>query len=294
MNKENLIPSINFHLWEPCNMRCKFCFATFQDVKRIILPKGHLSKEDAIKVVNKIADFGFKKITFVGGEPTLCPWLYELVLLAKEKALLTNIVTNGYVFARNKALLEKFKNIADWITVSIDSFVEQINIISGRATNKNTLSFSDYYILANNIQDLGIGFKNNTVVHKYNFNEKMSDKIKILQPERWKIFQVLPITGENDKNINNFLISKDEFKHFIKINPNNAIIENNEAMTNSYVMLDPAGRFFNNQNGKYFYSPAILDKDIDLCYNQMEYNYNKFINRKGDYYIKTENIQKFK
>lgn len=27
------IPSVNYHIWEPCNMRCRFCFATFQDVK---------------------------------------------------------------------------------------------------------------------------------------------------------------------------------------------------------------------------------------------------------------------
>ena len=31
-------PSVNFHLWEPCNMRCRFCFATFQDVKQTVLP----------------------------------------------------------------------------------------------------------------------------------------------------------------------------------------------------------------------------------------------------------------
>ncbi|MEO0472453.1 MAG: radical SAM protein, partial [Bacteroidota bacterium] len=67
------VPSVNFHLWEPCNMRCGFCFATFQDVKRTILPKGHLPKEDALNVVQAIAKAGFEKITFAGGEPTLCP-----------------------------------------------------------------------------------------------------------------------------------------------------------------------------------------------------------------------------
>ncbi len=51
-NQENqFIPSVNFHLWEPCNMRCKFCFASFQDVKSGILPKGHLSKDETIRIV---------------------------------------------------------------------------------------------------------------------------------------------------------------------------------------------------------------------------------------------------
>ena len=65
-----LIPSVNYHLWQPCNMRCKFCYATFLDVKQSVLPKGHLPKEETIKVVEQIAKAGFEKITFAGGEPT--------------------------------------------------------------------------------------------------------------------------------------------------------------------------------------------------------------------------------
>ena len=40
MHTASEIPSVNFHLWKPCNMSCKFCFATFQDFDRDILPKG--------------------------------------------------------------------------------------------------------------------------------------------------------------------------------------------------------------------------------------------------------------
>lgn len=57
-----IVPSVNYHLWEPCNMRCRFCFATFQDVKRDMrLPKGHLPEKDSIKVVEKLAEAGFEK-----------------------------------------------------------------------------------------------------------------------------------------------------------------------------------------------------------------------------------------
>ena len=55
MKYKAFIPSVNFHLWEPCNMRCKFCFATFQDVKKAILPKGHMKKEESLNVVRLIA-----------------------------------------------------------------------------------------------------------------------------------------------------------------------------------------------------------------------------------------------
>ncbi|QQR95242.1 MAG: radical SAM protein [Bacteroidota bacterium] len=92
---KQFIPAVNFHLWEPCNMRCKFCFATFQDVKRSILPKGHLPKEQAVQVVQQLADFGFQKITFAGGEPTLCKWLPDLIATAKGSGMTTMIVSNG-------------------------------------------------------------------------------------------------------------------------------------------------------------------------------------------------------
>ena len=65
-------------------MDCEFCFATFQDVKREMkLPKGHLPKEYCLLVVDQIAEVGFEKINFVGGEPTLCPWLPDLIVRAK-------------------------------------------------------------------------------------------------------------------------------------------------------------------------------------------------------------------
>ncbi len=37
MNDTIKIPSVNYHLWRPCNMRCEFCFATFQDIPSAIL-----------------------------------------------------------------------------------------------------------------------------------------------------------------------------------------------------------------------------------------------------------------
>ena len=67
------IPTVNYHLWKPCNMRCKFCFAAFKDIGQHILPKGHLGRENCMLVVESLAQAGFRKINFAGGEPTLCP-----------------------------------------------------------------------------------------------------------------------------------------------------------------------------------------------------------------------------
>ena len=54
------IPSVNFHLWKPCNMRCRFCFATFQDVGQDVLPNGHLPREGCLSVVEALASAGVR------------------------------------------------------------------------------------------------------------------------------------------------------------------------------------------------------------------------------------------
>ena len=100
-------------------MKCGFCFATFQDVKREMkLPKGHLPKEACISVVDRIAEFGFKKINFAGGEPTLCPWLPDLIIRAKEHEMITSIVTNG---SKITEWLDNLSGSLDWIGLSIDT-----------------------------------------------------------------------------------------------------------------------------------------------------------------------------
>lgn len=61
------------------------------------------------------------------------------------------------------------------------------------------------------------------------------------------------------------------------------IREHNSEMKDSYVMVDPAGRFYNNKNGMQEYSQSILNNGVEMTYREMNYNYQNFINRKGLY-----------
>lgn len=287
MKEQKLIPSINFHLWAHCNMRCKFCFAQFQDVKSSVLPKGHLAEEDALKIVRAVAEYGFEKITFVGGEPMLCPWLPELIKEAKRFGLTTMIVTNGSL------LTEKFlstnENYLDWITISIDSLDMDINQKIGRGLNGvHPLSMDKYIDLIEKVHHYNYGLKINTVVNAYNKSEDLNEFIKYAQPKRWKIFQALPIAGQNDKYIEELSVSKSIFEQYIErhseaSNYPKVIAESNSAMQGSYVMIDPAGRFFDNVNGKHRYSRPILSVGMQQAIDDIELNYQKFIDRQGVY-----------
>lgn len=280
-----MIPSVNFHIWEPCNMRCKFCFATFQEMKQTILPKGHLPIDQSIDVVRKLSNAGFEKITFVGGEPTLCPWLIELVIEAKRLGMNTGIVTNGSKLTED--YLTKFQSFLDWIGISVDSLDESTNIKIGRAIMGNKpINSNDYYHLFDRIHKFGFQLKINTVVTSLNYQENLSEFILNSGTTRWKVFQVLPIKGENDTHIDQLQINDEQFESFIQnhhLQKDIMVPESNDLMLGSYAMVDPAGRFFNNSTGSLVFSQRITDVGAQKAYEEVHPDEAKFLKRGGKY-----------
>jgi radical S-adenosyl methionine domain-containing protein 2 len=281
------IPSVNYHLWEPCNMKCKFCFATFQDVKQTILPKGHLSREESLLVVDALIAAGFEKITFAGGEPTLCKWLDELIMRAKEGGMTTMIVTNGVMLT--DTWLARMQGHLDWVTISIDTLDPAQQIAMGRVQRGKPVATETYEQIIAMVKKYGIRFKLNTVVSAANYTDNMSDFVLRVAPERWKIFQVLPIKGQNDAHIDDFVISNIAFDTYITrhnwLNTAGVITvpENNTAMTSSYAMVDPAGRFYDNSLGELSYSQPILKVGVTEALQQVTIDVERFTERDGVY-----------
>lgn len=280
----SVVPSVNFHLWQPCNMRCKFCFATFQDVKKTVLPKGHLPENEALEVVKRLAEYGFEKMTFVGGEPTLCPWLSQLIRLAKEKGMTTMLVTNGTQL--HSKFLQENRDYLDWITLSIDSLNPKINEKAGRKQPGKPAPDGDFYSsLIKKIKQHDYKFKMNTVVHAENVHEDFHAFIRRHEPVRWKVFQVLPIEGQNDGSIGHLAISNKDYHQFQKKHEDisQAVFESNDDLTASYAMVDPAGRFFDNTRGTYYYSQKILDVGVERAIQEVAIDQDKFKKRGGHY-----------
>jgi len=282
------VETVNFHLWQPCNMRCMFCFATFQDVRRTVLPDGHLPKQDAELVVTRLAEAGFRKITFAGGEPLLCPWIVDVVSLAKSHGLTTALVTNGSLLSDD--LLENFRCILDWITLSIDSIQPQTLQLLGRQTAGRAITEYEYVRLCAKIKNYGFWLKINTVVTARNWQENLTDFIIAVRPIRWKIFQVLPILGQNTSKVDPLLISSDQFRSYICRHTDvghygiQAVPEDNDAMKGSYAMVDPAGRFFDDVGPHgHTYSDPILDVGVLKAISQVRVSRTKFLARGGLY-----------
>ena len=287
MNTSTRVPSANFHLWKPCNMTCGFCFATFQDVGRDDLPMGHLPFKESLAVVEALATAGFDKVNFAGGEPILCPWLPDLLRRAKELGLTTSVVTNGSCVTQE--WLELVDGCLDWAAVSIDT-LDPVKLKSiGRTTRAGPMSEADYLRVIGMLKQCDIRLKINTVVTRINYDEDLAGFIAKAGPERWKLLQVLPVKGQNDGLVDNLVITGEEFAQYVARNlyvENMGIVvvpESNDMMTGSYVMVDPAGRFFDNVAGVHVYSRPINKVGVDAALKEVSVDPDKFLLRDGLY-----------
>ncbi len=103
------------------------------------------------------------------------------------------------------------------------------------------------------------------------------------------MLQVLPVKGQNDEYIADLEITKDQFEAYVQRNrivENDEIIvvpESNELMTPSYIMVDPAGRFFDNDLGTHTYSRPILKVGVEEALKDISISTKLFIKRGGQY-----------
>lgn len=86
--------------------------------------------------------------------------------------------------------MRKFGNKIDWIGLSLDSSNELIQYQLGRG---NGSYVQDIIKKSEMIKSAGIRLKINSVITKLNFNEDMGWLIDCINPDRWKVFQVLEI-----------------------------------------------------------------------------------------------------
>ena len=273
--------SVNFFFSRVCNYSCKFCFHYNNT-------NFHLKPEEVKKGLRALREAGMKKITFSGGEPFMYPThLHNQIKYCKIDLGLesVNIVSNGSLISEERiAENEKF---IDMLTISCDSFNRDSNILIGRGKGNQVKLLENSWGLCNKYN---VVFKINTVVNRYNYQEKMVDQIIKLNPFRWKCFQTLLIKGENIDPLNNsdvasWHINESEFEVFKNLNQgfNNTIFETNQTMRNSYYLVDEKMRFLDCSTGYKIPSRSILEVGVEEAMKQIYFDEEQFFKRKGIY-----------
>jgi radical S-adenosyl methionine domain-containing protein 2 len=284
--------TINLFINSRCNFACKHCYATFLDISGAA--PARLEEAQALEIIHLISllppppGHVTRKITFVGGEPTLCPFLSRLVVFAKQRGLATCMVTNGLNLT--PSYLEPFTNYLDWVGLSIDALNPQLNRAIGRA-RRNGLSLDDVQYLerVSYIKAIRARLKINTVVTALNRDCDFTHFIRAAAPLRWKLLQVMSVPGQNDQHVTGLEISRPMFDAFVQRHHCvsgfgvELISEPVDDIRGSYAMISPDGRFFDSSQGHHTYSRPILQVGVEAAFLDVAFDARKYERRGGDY-----------
>ena len=272
MEQQSIYPlTVNWHFINRCNMSCKYCFVPKQSEE--------LSLSQSLSILSKLRN-KFTKINFVGGEPTLSPYLPLLVKEAKALGFVVSIITNGYELIYNEDHYKSLYKSLDIIGLSVDSLNHFTNCTIGRCIHNKSIPLKDYQNLCNTIKENNITLKINTVVSKLNKDEDFSSFYEVTNPDKIKIFQVLKPNLTLKHTYDDMLISKEEFYSFIarhKRFDKKLCIEDNNMMLNSYYMLDSKGRFIDNSTGRF--SKSLLHTTLEDALKDIYLDEEKYIAR---------------
>lgn len=276
------LPStINFHFTDACNMRCQFCFARFSDCASNRLDLPEQKKLISLLSAHRRQEY---RINFVGGEPTIYPYLDELLTVAYKTGLRSSLVTNGYQLITN-GLPSSFRFL-DLIGLSIDSLSSCTNRQIGRSVLGRSIEESDWLQLNETLKAADVPIKINTTVSKYNTHADLSDFIKKMNPVRWKVFQAIKVGGQNEHHCEDWMVERSDFDDFISRHEAGGaypIAEPEEIMRGSYAMISPDGRFFDSTAGMHKYSDPILDIGIQEAWEQISFDPALFTYRTSSY-----------
>ena len=281
---------INWHLTEACNYACRYCYSKWH--------ANGSSKElirdpvDSVRLVSEIfrqfsptpanhARLGMKwsslRLSLAGGEPLL--YDREIVRIAEQAndiGFKVSIISNGSHLT--PSLIAELAPQLSVLGLSLDSASPETNREIGRTDRRSSILQLDE--LAENVRygrelNPHLRLKINTVVNALNFMEDMSPLIRQLAPDKWKVLRMLPTVTTD------LAIADHEFAHFLGRHAaleDLISAEDNTDMVESYIMIDPRGRFFQNSlsGGSYNYSAPILDVGADAAFRQIKWLAEKF------------------
>lgn len=278
---------VNWHITEACNYHCNYCFAKWDKQKNELMNDedsvsklmDEIQKLPSILNGKYLTEFESIRLNLVGGETFLnIRKVTRIIHQAKQRKFSLSAITNGSRL--NNDLVTLIADDFNSIGFSVDSLDSPTNIKIGRTEKSGVMDTDKILRDISLIKELNpsIDIKINTVVSSLNQSEDLSAFIDQAAPNKWKVFKVLPvITRENE-------VSQDDFIEFLERHSkfeNIISSEDNDEMTDSYLMIDPIGRFFQNSilGSGYSYSTPIVNTGIEEALNEINFDPEKFHGR---------------
>ena len=267
--------TINWHIVEKCNYSCTYCFAKYKDSHFKEIEKSTQQIDRLLeKVYNYfIGQYDSVRLNIAGGEPTLSSNLNYIIQKAYAIGFTVSIISNGSKLTSD--FIEINAPYISMFAISVDSLNDETNTKIGRISNENTLSSFELLASIESIKIVNpeVKIKINTVVNKHNFDEYMGNFIATVNPYKWKVFQALSVGTDEE------FCNRGEYEMFLKNHENSAwqiSKESNDDMRESYIMIDPYGRFYQNGGKSYEYSKSLLVSSVREAFTSIGFNKAKY------------------
>ena len=150
-------------LTDICNNKCLWCYEKGNQSKI----HGFIEREVVNKILNTMTKVGIKKCILIGGEPTLHPYLYEIIDDITQYDIPISLVSNGRQFSDIKNINKLKKAKINSLVLSIHGWSDETYTTFTRAKN----GFSDLKKSINQLKEENINFGINIVLSKYTLNE---------------------------------------------------------------------------------------------------------------------------
>ena len=152
-----------------CNLRCPWCYA--KDTHYSV--NNTMNFETAKQVIDLLVEADVRKVILIGGEPTLYPYIFDILDYCHEKNLNTTIATNGIVFS-DKNILQKYKDHhVSKISMSIKAFSEE------EYQQYGLNDFSRILKAIENLVELDMNFALSTVISSYSIDSLLEGLIML-------------------------------------------------------------------------------------------------------------------
>ena len=287
MNKAKQLV-INYHITEKCNYDCHYCYAKWAKPNEL-----HRNLDDMKLVLNRLADYflspnsiqqqlGYQgvRLNFAGGEPLLLKQRFiDALDYAIELGFDTSIITNGHLITDE--FITQHSHKLQMIGISYDAYGLDVQQKIGRATASGKVlppeRLQSIFQQVKTVSPL-TELKINTVVNQFNTEEDFNALMEAIQPNKWKVLRVLPVFDSiqtiSDQQFDAFVERHQSVSHLMSV-------ENNDSMTNSYLMLSPDGSFFQNGSGSqgYFKSRPLIYTPIETALAETGFDVAKFAQR---------------
>jgi radical S-adenosyl methionine domain-containing protein 2 len=288
---------INWHLTEACNYSCRYCYSSWgkscdtrelfrnegdartllAELSHFFSPSNHLNPLAQRLVWRKL------RLSLVGGEPLLYPdRAFGIIQEAKRQGFDVSLITNASMLTgADLSLLEHLSILG----ISLDSADERVCREIGRVDRSGqVLNLENLVTILQKTRSANpdISIKINTVVNQLNWEEDFTNLIGEFRPDKWKVLRVLPLLNDE------LAVTQYQYDSFLERHHhlrNVMSAEDNHEMTESYLMVDPKGRFFQNRSNSedsqeaYLYSAPILQVGADVAFRQIGFDAQKFADR---------------